>query len=66
MASYDYDKSKQGSEKEGVSTVVTEVPRVDKEHLMRHDEQHNKDMKLAADLQAIWAKRVAAEHNYKH
>jgi|GEM_PF-7122057 len=34
----------------------------DKEKLKRHDEWHNKDMKLAASLQANWAKRVDMEH----
>ena len=34
----------------------------DKEKIKRHDKQHDKDMKLAAKLQAMWAAHVKEEH----
>jgi hypothetical protein len=34
----------------------------DKEHIKRHDEQHRKDLELAAMLQAKWTKLSDAEH----
>ncbi len=67
MASYDYEKNKPAANaKSADETLVTEVMIVNKEKIARHDEQHHKDMELAASLQASWGKRVDAEHNYKH
>ena len=58
----DHSKKEDSEKKATVLMESATAYHPDKEHIKRHDEQHRKDMDLAAMLQAKWARRVADEH----
>ena len=65
MATRDKDVEIRTSEKKPDTMEAASAYRPDPAHIKRHDEEHQKDMDLAAMLQAKWS-RIADEQHSTH